>query len=130
LLSVLLHLKGNLKAFKPLLGIIPTILASVAILVSFLIRDDTFRYTIRFTFQGAALFVLVLNFYYLKALSFAIRIAEWKWLAWIGQVSYALYLWHVPIYDLVHRFMERGPISLLITTVASFAIAAVCGHSA
>jgi len=49
-----------LKAFKPLLGIIPTILASVAILVSFLIRDDTFRYTIRFTLQGAALFVLVL----------------------------------------------------------------------
>jgi peptidoglycan/LPS O-acetylase OafA/YrhL len=125
LLSVLLHLKGNLKAFKPLLGIIPTILASVAILVSFLIRDDTFRYTIRFTLQGAALFVLVLNFYYLKALSFAIRIAEWKWLAWIGQVSYALYLWHVPIYDLIHRSMERGPISLLITTVASFAIAAV-----
>ena len=125
LLSVLLHLKGNLKAFKPLLGIIPTILASVAILVSFLIRDDTFRYTIRFTFQGAALFVLVLNFYYLKALSFAVRIAEWKWLAWIGQVSYALYLWHVPIYDLVHRSMERGLISLLITTVASFAIAAV-----
>jgi len=40
-------------------------------------------------------------------------------------VSYALYLWHVPIYDLVHRSMERGPISLLITTVASFAIAAI-----
>ena len=125
LLSVLLHLKGNLKAFKPLLGIIPTALAGAAILASFLIRDETFRYTLRFTLQGAALFVLVLNFYYLKALSFAVNIMEWKLLAWIGQVSYALYLWHVPIYDLVHRSMDRGITSLLITTVASFAISAV-----
>jgi len=125
LLSVLLHLKGSLKAFKPIIGIIPTTIAAIAILASFLIRDETFRYTLRFTLQGAALFVLVLNFYYLKALNFAISIAEWKWLAWIGQISYALYLWHVPIYDLVHRAMDRGPVSLLVTTVASFAISAV-----
>jgi len=125
LLSVLLHLKGNLKAFKPLLGLIPAALAGIAILASFLIRDETFRYIARFTLQGAALFVLVLNFYYLKALSFVVNMMEWKWLAWIGQLSYALYLWHVPIYDLVHRAMDRGPVSLLLTTVASFAISAV-----
>ena len=125
LLSVLLHLKGNLGAFKPLLGLIPTAIAGAAIIASFLIRDETFRYTLRFTLQGAALFVLVLNFYYLKALNFAVTMMEWKWLAWIGQVSYALYLWHVPIYDLVHRAMERGPMSLLVTTVASFALAAI-----
>jgi len=125
LLSVLLHLKGSLKAFKPLLGIVPTALAGTAIIASFFIRDETFRYTLRFTLQGAALFVLVLNFYYLKALNFAINIAEWKWLAWIGQISYALYLWHVPIYDLVHRAMDRGPVSLFITTLASFAISVV-----
>jgi len=107
-----------------LLGIIPSAIAGIAILASFLIRDETFRYTLRFTLQGAALFVLVLNFYYLKALNFAVNIAEWKWLAWIGQISYALYLWHVPIYDLVHRAMDRGPLSLLITTIASFAISA------
>jgi len=125
LLSVLLHLKGNLKAFKLLLGIIPTALAGLAIIASFLIRDETFRYTLRFSLQGAALFILVLNFYFLKALNFAVIIAEWRMLAWIGQISYALYLWHVPIYDLVHRSMDRGPISLLITTVASFVISAI-----
>lgn len=124
LLSVLLHLKGNLKAFKPLLGIIPTLLAGCAIMASFLIRDETFRYTLRFTLQGAALYVLMLNFYYLKALDFAVSIAEWKWLAWTGKISYALYLWHVPLYDLIHRFIDRGPMSLALTTAASFAIAA------
>ena len=124
LLSVVLHLKGNLKAFRPLIGIAPTLLALFAIIASFLIRDDTFRFTLRFSLQGAAIFVLVLNFYYLKVLNFAITIAEWKWLAWTGKLSYALYLWHVPIYDLVHRFMERGSVSLLLTTGASFAIAA------
>jgi len=125
LLSVLLHLKGNLKAFKLLLGIIPTALAGLAIIASFLIRDETFRYTLRFSLQGAALFILVLNFYFLKALNFAVIITEWRMLAWIGQISYALYLWHVPIYDLVHRSMDRGPISLLITTAASFVISAI-----
>lgn len=125
LLSVLLHLKGNLKAFRPLLGIIPTALATIAIFASFFIRDETFRFTLRFTLQGGALFVLILNFYYLKALDFAVNIAEWKWLAWIGQISYALYLWHVPIYDLVHRSMDRGFVSLAVTTGVSIAIAAV-----
>jgi len=125
LLSILLHIKGNLKAFKPLLGLIPTALAGLTIITSFLIRDDAFRFSLRFTFQGAALFVLVLNFYYLKALNFAVTMAEWRWLAWIGQISYALYLWHVPVYDLVHRSMNRGPLSLLVTTIASFTIAAV-----
>jgi len=125
LLSVLLHLKGSLKAFKPLLGIVPTAIAGAAIIASFIIRDETFRYTVRFSLQGAALFVLVLNFYYLKALEFAVTIAEWKWLSWIGQLSYALYLWHLPLYHVVHRFMDRGPFSLLITIIASFAISAI-----
>ncbi|WP_051279652.1 acyltransferase family protein [Hellea balneolensis] len=124
LLSVLLHLKGNLKAFRPLLGVIPTLLAGCAIIASFLIRDEAFRFTLRFTLQGAALFVLILNFYYLRALNIAVNIAEWKWLAWIGKLSYALYLWHVPVYDLVHRFSDRSVLSLLITTCISFALAA------
>ncbi len=125
LLSVLLHLKGSLKPFKPLLGIIPTALAVGAILASFIIRDDNFRYTIRFSLQGAALFILVLNFYYLKALQFAIKICELKPLAWIGQISYALYLWHVPIYFIIHHYMERNAGSILLAVLLSFIISAI-----
>lgn len=124
LLSVLLHVYGDKARLKWLVGIVPIVIALGAILASFLIRDDAFRYTIRYTLQGIALFTLFLNLYFYKAVRFAFPILEWKPLAWIGMVSYALYLWHVPLLDMAYRINGENWTSRIVAVIASFVLAA------
>ncbi|NNC36097.1 MAG: acyltransferase [Hyphomonadaceae bacterium] len=128
LLSVLLHVKRTAKSFSHMIGFIPTVVGFTGIIASFLIRDETFRYTLRFSLQGFSLFLLVLNLYYWRTLDFAFSILDWKPLAWIGSVSYALYLWHVPMLDLFVRGLGDN-LSVRIAAVAiSFAAAAFSFH--
>ena len=128
LISVLLHSAGSINPFKHLIGARPFIIGLIGIALSFLIRDDSFRYTLRFTVQGAALFVLLLNLYYWRALSFAFLILDWKPFAWIGSISYGLYLWHVPMIDMFSRSFGDNIGIRILAVIASFAIAAFSFH--
>jgi peptidoglycan/LPS O-acetylase OafA/YrhL len=65
-----------------------------ALLFTLVFRDADFRATWRYSVQGAALFVLVLNLYALRGARFAIDLFEIKPLRWIGRLSYSLYLYH------------------------------------
>ena len=124
LLSVLLNIKATLPRLRPLVGLVPTLTGFAGLAASFLIRDELFRYTLRFSLQGASIFLLMLNLYYWSVLRFAFSILEFKPLAYLGTISYALYLWHVPILDLMHRgFGNRFSVSL-VAILLSLAMAA------
>ncbi len=122
-LSVMLHVNKHENLLKWLRGYIPVALALVAIIASFLIRDEGFRYTARFSLQGLALFTLFYNLFFTSTFKWVITILEWKPLAWIGTISYALYLWHVPLIDICRRFYGEQPIAYAIVLVLSFYMA-------
>ena len=124
ILSVMLHVYGSTKKISWLIGLWPVITSFVAIIASFLIKDESFRYTIRFTLQGLALFTLFINLFFWDKALWVISILEWKPLAWLGTVSYALYLWHVPIIDMCIRFVGDSPKAYLMAFPLSIYLAA------
>ena len=113
-LSVILHVYGSTKKLSWLIGYWPVIISFIAILASFLITGEDFKYTSRFSLQGLALFILFLNLFFWDKFRWVISILEWKPLAWLGTVSYALYLWHVPIIDMCIRFIGDSPKTYLL----------------
>ncbi len=105
----------------------------LTILVTVLFRDPVFRATWRYSVQGAALFVLVLNLYTLPGARWVIALLERAPFRWIGRLSYSLYLWHMPVIWLVARASGDDPNAgarlslplMAIATVLSFACASI-----
>ena len=125
LLTVLLNAAGEIKKFKPLIGWTPIAAALAMLALSFLWRDEVFRQVARYSVQGIALFILMLNLYFFPRLQFSFKILEWAPIAWVGTVSYGLYLWHYPVLDATRRLVDSEPAILLIASAASVAITAL-----
>jgi len=82
-------------AWKPNLSHVLIALAVLA--ATFVIAESTFRFIIRYSLQGAALFVL---FSYVLSERSALlnKVLTWPPMIWIGLVSYSLYLCHFAIF--------------------------------
>lgn len=120
-----LHQLRDPARLRVLIGWVPSILAIMALLATFLIRDDMFRQVLRFSIQGVAIGVLLLNLYFGRTFQWAFPILEISPLRWIGRVSYGLYLWHFPVLDLVERAELSTPLTIIIALALSFAVTAL-----
>jgi peptidoglycan/LPS O-acetylase OafA/YrhL len=124
LLTIILHEAGRIAKFRWLIGVVPVAVALVALLATFVVRDEAFRHVLRYSVQGASLFVLVLNFYYLSALRLSVRVLELQPFVWLGRVSYGLYLWHFPVIDASRRMFGAGLLSITVAIIATLVITA------
>lgn len=125
LFSLGLHQLRDPARLRVLIGWMPAGLAMLALLATFLIRDDMFRQVLRFSVQGLAIGVLLLNLYFGRVFQWAFPVLELSPLRWIGRVSYGLYLWHFPVLDLVRRLELSGGVTVIVALTASFAITAI-----
>lgn len=76
-------------------------LAIAGLLATFLIRDEAFRESFRYTIQGACLFVLFSMVIQDKGL--VSRIFSSSYLKVVGLLSYTLYLCHMPLFLVVEN---------------------------
>jgi peptidoglycan/LPS O-acetylase OafA/YrhL len=96
-------------------------LGVAGLLLSFLIRDAGFRETARYSLQGVALIPI-----FVCAMRFpnwgAMRVLNYRPVAFVGTLSYSLYLMHqVVLYSLVPQLI--GKIGLLLSSTLSLVVA-------
>lgn len=110
----------NLKYFLLPLGV-------VLLLTTLLVRVDYLRDTLRYSVQGIALYPI-----FIAAIRFPdwglIRVLNWRWVRFVGMLSYSFYLVHYVVIKILFSTMPgmgllaSGLLSLVISIVFSYGI--------
>lgn len=97
------------------------------ILASLLYRNESFRWTWRFTLQGIGIVLIIANLLFDPRWKGVVGALEWRPIRYIGRISYGLYLYHM----LLNRLIEQvwpdipSPILLPISVVVSLIVASI-----
>jgi len=93
-LSAVLIKNGNRFYHKLNNNYVVFALSLAVILITFILRNDAFRNSLRYTVQGLALMVIVPSVILYKKYEFLNRFLSSGWLVYIGKISYSLYVMH------------------------------------
>jgi peptidoglycan/LPS O-acetylase OafA/YrhL len=101
------------------------VLGAIAILLAcFLVRNDWFRETLRYSLQGGCVAIMLAGVLFSPRYRLAQTILNSFVMSWIGVLSYSLYLWHFFADSLVEDFVHLPHATQAITGFAlSFALA-------
>jgi len=130
LLALLMRRPDNSeRPIRELWFINPTAVAlGFAIIIgSLLYRDESFRWTWRFTVQGIGIALLIANLLFDPRWKGVVQVLEWRPIRYVGRISYGLYLYHM----LLNRLIEEvwpgipAPFLLPISIVVSLLVASI-----
>ncbi len=124
-LTLYLHLFPEGKIKEKLTGLVPTLLASAVLVFCFLYRDDAFRQTFRYSLQGLAIGVGILNLYFYRPFSKLPKLLEISPLRYTGKISYGLYLWHIPVFLFLDQYTPievSSPLYILLAFAFTYLV--------
>ena len=106
--------------------------ATLLLLSTFVLRDETFRETWRYSLQGLALIGLLSTVLFQTWPRWVQRVLNAPVVAWVGRLSYSLYLWHLVSPDIVRALLPhaaaplqcalRFPVSLALAAASYYAL--------
>ena len=100
--------------------------ATLLLLATFVLRDETFRETWRYSLQGLALIGLLCTVLFQAWPRAVQRVLNHPAVAWVGRLSYSLYLWHLATPEIVRTLLPHAPLPAQwgLRFAFSFALAA------
>lgn len=128
LLALLMRMpNGDVRPLQrlPFIGRWAVALGLAIILGTLLYRNETFRWTWRFSLQGIGIILLMANVLFDPRWKAVVGILEARPIRYIGRISYGLYLYHM----LINRLIEEAwpgiaaPWLLALSLVISLAVA-------
>ena len=99
LVSVLFHNADKMAGIASVLGHLSTrygiFISFILLVLTFAIRSEEFRQTLRYTLQGMSFALMFCGIFYRRSLpNIFFRLLESKKFGYIGSISYSLYLFH------------------------------------